>query len=238
MRPCRRRSRSLTSVPYPVPLVVAFLSLAACGGDATTPVEAPADPDPPPVPAEATAWIERNAIPFEGSHLSLPNSDIGFLRDIVGDARVVSLGENTHGTRDFFEMKARILRFLVEEMGVRRVRDRGHLARGQPARRLRAARRGRRRRAAVGPVFLDVEHRVGAGDDRVDARAQRGGQRPGLLRVRHAVPRHGAAQRAGVLAGGGPGPSPRDGGAARMPRAGRQRTWRPLPRAPLRRPDR
>ena len=29
----------------------------------------------------------------------------------------MSLGENTHGTRDFFEMKARILRFLVEEMG-------------------------------------------------------------------------------------------------------------------------
>ena len=35
----------------------------------------------------------------------------------MGDARIVSLGENTHGTRDFFEMKARILRFLVEEMG-------------------------------------------------------------------------------------------------------------------------
>ena len=30
---------------------------------------------------------------------------------------MVALGENTHGTRDFFEMKARILRFLVEEMG-------------------------------------------------------------------------------------------------------------------------
>ena len=101
----------------PVAIVAALLVLASCGSDATTPVEAPADPDPPPVPAEATAWIERNAIPFEGSHLSLPNSDIGFLREIAGDARVVSLGENTHGTRDFFEMKARILRFLVEETG-------------------------------------------------------------------------------------------------------------------------
>ena len=98
-------------------LAAVLLSPASCGGDATAPVDAPPDPEPPPVPAEATAWIERNATPFEGSHLSLPNSDIGFVRDIVGDARVVSLGENTHGTRDFFEMKARILRFLVEEMG-------------------------------------------------------------------------------------------------------------------------
>ena len=117
MRPCRRRSHPLASVSRRAALATALLSLTSCGSDATTPVEAPADPDPPPVPAEATAWIERNAVPFEGSHLSLPNSDIGFVRDIVGDARVVSLGENTHGTRDFFEMKARILRFLVEEMG-------------------------------------------------------------------------------------------------------------------------
>lgn len=94
-----------------------LVALASCGGDATDPTDAPTDPDPPPVPAEATAWIESNGMPFEGSHLSLPHSDIGFLRDMVGDARIVSLGENTHGTRDFFEMKARILRFLVEETG-------------------------------------------------------------------------------------------------------------------------
>ena len=68
-------------------------------------------PDPIPV------WLESTARPFEGSHLSLPHTDIEFLREIVGDARIVSLGEATHGTRDFFEMKARILRFLVEEMG-------------------------------------------------------------------------------------------------------------------------
>ncbi len=99
-------------------LGTAILPLFGCGSDAPALVLAPPDPEPPPpVPAEAAAWIERNAIPFEGSHLSLPHSDIGFVREIVGDARVVSLGENTHGTRDFFEMKARILRFLVEEMG-------------------------------------------------------------------------------------------------------------------------
>ena len=93
-----------------------LLAFAACGGDTTEPIAEPPDPEPPPIPAEATAWIEGNAVPFDGSHLSLPHDDIEFLRNIVGDARIVSLGENTHGTRDFFEMKARILRFLVEEM--------------------------------------------------------------------------------------------------------------------------
>ena len=68
---------------------------------------------PDPVPE----WLDANVLPFDGSHLSLPHTDLEFFRDIVGDARVVSLGEGTHGTRDFFEMKARILRFLVEEMG-------------------------------------------------------------------------------------------------------------------------
>ena len=69
-----------------------------------------------PVPAEVGVWLDANAHPFDGAHLSLPHDDLEFLRDLVGDARIVALGENTHGARDFFEMKARILRFLVEEM--------------------------------------------------------------------------------------------------------------------------
>ena len=90
------------------------LLFAACGEDAGSPT-APAPASP--TLAEVTAWIEANSHPFDGSHLSLPHAGIEFFREIVGEARIVSLGENTHGTRDFFEMKARLLRFLVEEMG-------------------------------------------------------------------------------------------------------------------------
>jgi erythromycin esterase-like protein len=39
------------------------------------------------------------------------------LRAIVGDARVVELGEATHGTREFFQLKHRMLEFLVTQMG-------------------------------------------------------------------------------------------------------------------------
>ena len=106
------------------PLTALLLLLsAACGQDTPASPAAPGSPSSPPAPtaeptpAEIGAWLDANAHPFEGSHLSLPHDDLEFLRDLVGDARVVALGENTHGARDFFEMKARILRFLVEEMG-------------------------------------------------------------------------------------------------------------------------
>lgn len=95
-----------------IPVVPVVALLGACGSDGSSPVEAP----PISVPPEATEWLNSVAVPFEGTHLSLAHNDLEILRDYVGDARIVALGENTHGTRDFFEMKARILRFLVEEM--------------------------------------------------------------------------------------------------------------------------
>ena len=103
-------------------LLLAF-ALGAAQGCEEPPVTPLADPVPPDSSSpsspssEITAWLDATAHPFEGTDLSLPHSDIQFLRDIVGDARIVALGENTRGTRDFFEMKARVLRFLVEEMG-------------------------------------------------------------------------------------------------------------------------
>lgn len=39
------------------------------------------------------------------------------LKSIIGDARIVALGEATHGTREFFQMKHRLLQFLVQELG-------------------------------------------------------------------------------------------------------------------------
>jgi hypothetical protein len=36
---------------------------------------------------------------------------------IVGDARVVALGETTHGTREFFQLKHRMIEFLTTQIG-------------------------------------------------------------------------------------------------------------------------
>jgi erythromycin esterase len=43
--------------------------------------------------------------------------DMQPLRQVVGNARIVSLGEATHGTREFFQLKHRMLEFLATEMG-------------------------------------------------------------------------------------------------------------------------
>ena len=108
------RRRLLLSIPS---VLLTVLVLApGCQEDAQVGT-APQLPLPTLPPDPVPAWLDANVHPFDGTHLSLPHTDLEFFRDIVGDARVVSLGEGTHGTRDFFEMKARILRFLVEEMG-------------------------------------------------------------------------------------------------------------------------
>src|SRR5262245_54702744 len=44
-------------------------------------------------------------------------SDLEPLRDIVGDARVVSIGESTHRVHEFYQLRHRMIRFLVRELG-------------------------------------------------------------------------------------------------------------------------
>lgn len=75
-------------------------------------VPTPTDPD-----SAAIAWLAANAVSLWGVEAGLGFEDLQPLRDVVGDARVVALGEATHGTREFFRMKHRMLEFLVAEMG-------------------------------------------------------------------------------------------------------------------------
>jgi erythromycin esterase len=65
----------------------------------------------------AVAWLKQAAVPFQRSDPGAPLADLEPLRAMVGSARVVALGEGTHGTREFFQMKHRVLEFLVRETG-------------------------------------------------------------------------------------------------------------------------
>lgn len=115
------------SLPSPALLALLLVLGSACQQETATPptptTPAPSPSPAPPattdgivVPAEVRAWLDAHIEPFDGADPSLPLGDLDFLADFVGDARIVALGGD-YGTREFSEMRTRILRFLVEEMG-------------------------------------------------------------------------------------------------------------------------
>jgi erythromycin esterase-like protein len=62
-------------------------------------------------------WIGANAIRLTTAEARHGFSDMRALKKVVGNARIVSLGEATHGTREFFQLKHRMMEFLATEMG-------------------------------------------------------------------------------------------------------------------------
>ncbi len=67
------------------------------------------------------AWLRGQATPLVTVDPTRdgPAPDLAAVDRIIGDACVVGLGESTHGTREFFEAKARIIRHLVRDGGFR-----------------------------------------------------------------------------------------------------------------------
>ena len=61
------------------------------------------------MPDALLSKIRTRALPLESS------SDLDPLLDRIGDARVVMLGEATHGTAGYYEWRARITRRLLLE---------------------------------------------------------------------------------------------------------------------------
>jgi len=62
-------------------------------------------------------WIRNNAISLKTPEAGNGFDDMRPLRALIGQARIVSLGEATHGSREFFQLKHRMLEFLAGEMG-------------------------------------------------------------------------------------------------------------------------
>jgi erythromycin esterase len=63
------------------------------------------------------AWLRAYAVHLNTSKPDAPFDNLHSLREIVDDARIVALGEATHGTHEFNQMRHRLFRFLVQEMG-------------------------------------------------------------------------------------------------------------------------
>src|ERR1700730_5178392 len=62
-------------------------------------------------------WIGANAVRLQTPEAGHGFADMQPLKKMIGNARIVSLGEATHGTREFFQLKHRMLEFLATEMG-------------------------------------------------------------------------------------------------------------------------
>ena len=65
------------------------------------------------------AALKANAMPINTVEAGNGFEDLKPLKRIFKDVRFVGLGEETHGTREFFQFKHRMLEFLVKEMGFR-----------------------------------------------------------------------------------------------------------------------
>ena len=63
------------------------------------------------------AWIQDRAIPLAYLEAGNGFQDLEPLRQVLGDVRIVGLGEATHGTREFLQFKHRMVEFLVGELG-------------------------------------------------------------------------------------------------------------------------
>ncbi|WP_030776129.1 erythromycin esterase family protein [Streptomyces sp. NRRL F-2664] len=107
-------------------LLTTTAALAAAAALPVTPASAtPATPAPGPTPtvpgdarqADALRALERAAHPLRSTEPGGRTGDLRALTAMIGDAEVVGLGEATHGSHEFFTMKERLFRHLVEEKG-------------------------------------------------------------------------------------------------------------------------
>jgi erythromycin esterase len=99
----------------PARFALLALLLSACGD---SPAGPPPPPPPPPPPAAVDlSWLRTHAHPLRTAAPEGSFDDLAPLRAMIGDARMVGLGEATHGTREIFTMKHRLLEYLVKEMG-------------------------------------------------------------------------------------------------------------------------
>ncbi len=74
------------------------------------------------IPPETQAFIEwasEHAVALESLDTTAPGTDLEPLRQTLGSARLVGLGESRHDTREQLLLKGRLVRYLIENMGFR-----------------------------------------------------------------------------------------------------------------------
>lgn len=64
---------------------------------------------------EEIEWLKNNIIPISSVDPNHPETkDLAAIKQLIGGAKIVALGEVTHGAREIFQMKHRIIKYLRE----------------------------------------------------------------------------------------------------------------------------
>lgn len=66
---------------------------------------------------EAIAWLKQAMVPLNPSATTLSATEVQAVKALVGSARIVALGESTHGTHEFQALRIPLVGSLVEDMG-------------------------------------------------------------------------------------------------------------------------
>ncbi|MGB3468741.1 MAG: erythromycin esterase family protein, partial [Cyclobacteriaceae bacterium] len=69
-------------------------------------------------------WFSRNIRTFSSplpyrEYTRKQATALHFIKEMIGNSRIVALGESTHGTHEFFTLKHKVLQYAVEELGFR-----------------------------------------------------------------------------------------------------------------------
>ena len=62
-------------------------------------------------------WLYKTVSPLKTTDPNASLSDLAPLKEIIGNAYIVGLGEAAHGTHEFFQLKHRIIKFLSQNVG-------------------------------------------------------------------------------------------------------------------------
>jgi erythromycin esterase len=66
---------------------------------------------------ERQQWLKAHASPLQHLAPHQHTHDLKAVLEIIGDNRIVAMGEQTHGTREFFQFRNRVFQYLAEHHG-------------------------------------------------------------------------------------------------------------------------
>ena len=110
--------RSPSSCFWLVPVLAVVVAVACESSPPLDPVEDDANED---VEVDSVyagvMWLRQNAVQIENARPDQADAALAVFQQTIGDASLVGLGEGTHGTAEFWGVRQKISRYLVEEMG-------------------------------------------------------------------------------------------------------------------------